>query len=45
MPFFKKMTPFALTLILLASLSACNTMEGVGQDVKKAGEWIEEKAQ
>jgi len=41
---FKKMAPFALALALLSALSACNTMEGVGEDVKNAGEWIEEKA-
>lgn len=34
----------ALALALLFTLSACNTMEGVGRDVKKAGEWIEKKA-
>ena len=33
-----------LTLALLFTLSACNTMEGVGKDVQKAGEWIEKKA-
>ncbi|WP_084149135.1 entericidin A/B family lipoprotein [Terasakiella pusilla] len=34
----------ALTVTLLFVLSACNTMEGVGRDVQKAGEWIEKKA-
>ena len=28
----------------LATLSACNTMEGLGKDVKKLGEKVEEKA-
>lgn len=28
----------------LFGLSACNTMEGAGQDIEKAGEKIEEKA-
>jgi predicted small secreted protein len=26
------------------ALSACNTVEGAGQDIKKAGEWMERKA-
>lgn len=34
---------FCLTLIGLTS--ACSTMEGVGKDVQKAGEWIEKKAE
>lgn len=34
----------ALLLSLLAILSACNTIEGAGQDIKKAGEWTSEKA-
>ncbi|GMU43835.1 MAG: entericidin A/B family lipoprotein [Xanthomonadales bacterium] len=29
---------------LVISLSACNTVEGFGKDVKKAGQKIEEKA-
>lgn len=38
------------SLLLLAAfsvgfLSACNTMAGVGRDVQKAGEKVEEKAQ
>jgi predicted small secreted protein len=28
-------------LVCLCALSACNTIEGVGKDVKKAGEAIE----
>jgi predicted small secreted protein len=27
-----------------AALSACNTVEGAGKDIKRAGQWIEEKA-
>lgn len=41
----------AIQLLLLASiivgpllLTACNTVEGAGQDVKRAGEWMEKKA-
>lgn len=36
-----------LMLILLAAalfLGACETTKGVGKDMQKAGEWIEEKA-
>lgn len=35
------------TLLMLAfavSLSACNTMEGAGQDIQKGGEKIEDAA-
>ena len=36
------MKPMIVILMLAAlSLSGCNTMEGFGQDVKKAGESIE----
>ncbi len=38
----------ALTLLTLFSagvLSACNTIEGAGQDVQKVGEKVEEKAE
>lgn len=33
-----------LATFSLATLSACNTMEGLGKDVKKLGEKVEEKA-
>lgn len=33
-----------LALTAMFGLSACNTMEGAGQDIQKAGEKIEEKA-
>ncbi|NVK17837.1 MAG: entericidin A/B family lipoprotein [Methylocystaceae bacterium] len=38
---------FALffAMALLGLTSACSTMEGVGKDVQKAGEWIEKKAE
>ncbi|AKC87153.1 entericidin A/B family lipoprotein [Pseudoxanthomonas suwonensis] len=38
----------ALTLLALFSagtLSACNTVKGAGQDIQKAGEKVEDKAQ
>ncbi len=34
----------ALMVAMVFSLSACNTIEGVGKDVKKAGEKIEDAA-
>ncbi len=40
----KKLIILALTLIFTAGISACNTMEGLGQDVKTAGEKLEESA-
>lgn len=33
-----------LALFSIASLSACNTMEGLGKDVKKLGQKVEDKA-
>ena len=37
----KKLTVlFTLTMVLL-SLTACNTIQGIGKDVKKAGEVVE----
>ncbi|RVT88077.1 entericidin A/B family lipoprotein [Inhella crocodyli] len=34
----------AIAAFALVSLSACNTMQGIGKDVKKAGEKLEEAA-
>jgi len=28
----------------MLALSACNTVEGMGRDIRNAGQWIEEKA-
>jgi predicted small secreted protein len=40
-----KTTVCALIILCTAlSLSACSTIEGVGKDMQKAGDWIEEKA-
>ena len=33
-----------LALFSMGALSACNTMEGLGKDVKKLGQKVEEKA-
>lgn len=43
------MTRIRASLVLLAAalalaLSACNTVEGMGKDIKKAGEKIEDTA-
>lgn len=36
----------ALTMALLVfTLTACETMKGLGKDVEDAGEWVQEKAQ
>lgn len=41
----KKML-MALTMALLVfTLTACETMKGLGKDVEDAGEWVQEKAQ
>jgi len=38
----KRQLAFVLGLLLAASsLSACNTMQGVGRDIEKAGESIQ----
>jgi len=35
---------FILLIVILLFLSGCQTMEGLGKDMKKAGEWVEDKA-
>jgi predicted small secreted protein len=42
----KNLRPWLLLLAvgLAVSLSACNTVEGAGKDIKKAGEKIEDAA-
>jgi len=38
----KKMSLFLMTVVACVSLlSACNTVQGIGKDVKKAGEVVE----
>ncbi|KAF1684747.1 entericidin A/B family lipoprotein [Pseudoxanthomonas taiwanensis] len=34
-----------LSLFSVGTLTACNTMSGAGQDIQKAGEKIEDKAE
>jgi predicted small secreted protein len=44
----KRLIPLLMLLTLSAgafSLSACNTMAGVGEDVQDVGEKVEEKAE
>ena len=36
-----KFLPYALCALILMSLSACNTLKGMGQDLQKAGEKLE----
>ena len=40
----KTLIALVCTLVAAVGLSACNTMEGIGKDVKKAGSTIEEAA-
>ena len=35
------MTRIVIVIVVVLALSACNTIKGVGQDIKKAGETIE----
>lgn len=39
------LTWVVLTLIGAGSLSACNTIEGAGQDVERAGEAVQDAVQ
>lgn len=38
------MKHFALILLAALALAGCNTMEGLGKDIKKGGEAIEKAA-
>ncbi len=39
-----KMTAAILFALLVVTLTGCNTMRGLGQDVERAGEAIQRKA-
>ena len=41
----KRLLNMILILLLLAVIGGCNTVAGVGKDVQKAGEKVEEKAE
>ncbi|QWD80332.1 entericidin [Polynucleobacter sp. MWH-Spelu-300-X4] len=38
-----KTTKIILVLIAIFSLTACNTVSGLGDDLKKASEWTRDK--
>jgi predicted small secreted protein len=40
----KRWTRIAMLLVLAAAVGACNTLQGMGKDIKKAGQKIEETA-
>jgi len=40
----KKILIFLVMSAVLISLTACETMKGLGKDVEDAGEWVQEKA-
>lgn len=40
-----KLIGLVLSLMTLGSLTACNTMKGAGEDMERAGEKIQEKAE
>ena len=40
----KRMKFLILAVLAAFSLSACNTVQGIGQDIKKGGEAIEKAA-
>ncbi|HEY9100716.1 entericidin A/B family lipoprotein [Chitinimonas sp.] len=40
----KRLSLIALLLLTALQLTACNTMQGVGKDIKKGGEAIEKAA-
>ena len=40
----KKLFTVLATIAAVLGLQACNTIEGIGKDVKKAGEVVEEAA-
>jgi entericidin A len=40
----KLFTLIAIAASSIACLTACNTMQGIGKDIKKAGEAIEDTA-
>ena len=40
-----KLTAFVLSILMTLSLAACNTMEGVGEDMSAAGDAIDREAE
>ena len=41
----KKLTKITVTILIMSSVAACNTISGVGQDLESAGEVIEKTAE
>ncbi len=40
----KKTLMFLVMVLMVLTLSACETMKGFGKDVEDAGEWVQDKA-
>ncbi len=40
----KKLLMMLIMGMMVVTLSACETMKGLGKDVEDAGEWVQEKA-
>ena len=40
----KKTLLFLVMVLMVLTLSACETMKGFGKDVEDAGEWVQDKA-
>lgn len=40
----KKLLIVLAMSLMVCSLSACETMKGLGKDVEEAGEWVQDKA-
>lgn len=40
----KRLLIILLLVTMTCSLSACETMKGLGKDVESAGEWVQKKA-
>ena len=41
----KKILVILVLGIMVWTMSACETMKGLGKDVEDAGEWVQEKAE
>ena len=40
----KKLLIVLIMGVMISTLSACETMKGLGKDVEDGGEWLQEKA-
>lgn len=45
MKLFTKLSLLAVAALLCVSITGCNTMRGLGQDIERAGEKIQKEAQ